>query len=161
MWRLEFAIDLHGQFVTLNWCIGNPWFLYQLLVATQWPIIENSIWKLLLKNKFVSYPARRRLNEFMRSSFLPKYQLGKIYRDFCPGSLLEGRAEISVIFGWYFGRNDDLINSFWIQLTFTIPLDLSTVCFISKFRFKWSITVETIIKLWVLFSWKMHKISRK
>ena len=28
------------------------------------------------------------------------------------GSLLEGRAEISVIFGWYFGRNDDLINSF-------------------------------------------------
>ena len=38
----------------------------------------------------------------------------KNYRDFCPGSLLEGRAEISVIFGWYFGRNDDLINSFWI-----------------------------------------------
>ena len=24
----------------------------------------------------------------------------KNYRDFCPGSLLEGRAEISVIFGW-------------------------------------------------------------
>ena len=36
----------------------------------------------------------------------------KNYRDFCPGSLLEGRAEISVIFGWYFGRNDDFINSF-------------------------------------------------
>jgi hypothetical protein len=36
----------------------------------------------------------------------------KKYRDFCPGSLLEGRAEISVIFGWHFGRNDDLINSF-------------------------------------------------
>ena len=31
-----------------------------------------------------------------------------------PGSLLDGRAEISVIFGWHFGRNDDLINSFWI-----------------------------------------------
>ena len=38
----------------------------------------------------------------------------KNYRDFCPGSLLEGSSEISVIFGWYFGRNDDLINSFWI-----------------------------------------------
>jgi hypothetical protein len=33
-------------------------------------------------------------------------------RDFCPGSVLEGRAEISAIFGWHFGRNDDLINSF-------------------------------------------------
>jgi hypothetical protein len=39
----------------------------------------------------------------MRSSFLPKS---------CPGSLLEGGAEISVIFGWDFGRNDDLIISF-------------------------------------------------
>jgi hypothetical protein len=38
----------------------------------------------------------------------------KNYRDLCPGSLLEGRVEISVIFGWDFGRNDDLINSFWI-----------------------------------------------
>ena len=26
---------------------------------------------------------------------------------------LEGRAKILVIFGWHFGRNDDLINSFW------------------------------------------------
>ena len=34
-------------------------------------------------------------------------------KDFCPGSLLEGRAEILQIFGWHFGRNDDLINSFW------------------------------------------------
>jgi hypothetical protein len=36
----------------------------------------------------------------------------KNYRDFCPASLLESMAEISVIFGWSFGRNDDLINSF-------------------------------------------------
>ena len=43
----------------------------------------------------------------------------KNYRDFCPGSLLEGRAEISVIFGWDFGRNDDLVNSFWIYVTFS------------------------------------------
>ena len=49
-------------------------------------------------------------NEFKRSSFLPKSQ-PKI-TDFCCISLLEGRAEISVIFGWDFGRNDDLINPF-------------------------------------------------
>ena len=38
----------------------------------------------------------------------------KNYRDFCLGSLLEGRAEISVSFGWGFGRNDELKNSYWI-----------------------------------------------
>ena len=38
----------------------------------------------------------------------------KNLKDFCPGSLLDDRAEIQVIFGWHFGRNDDLINSFWI-----------------------------------------------
>jgi len=38
----------------------------------------------------------------------------KNYRDFCTGSLLEGRAKISVIFGWDFRRNNDFINSFWI-----------------------------------------------
>ena len=32
------------------------------------------------------------------------------YQDFCPGSLLEGRAEILVIFGWHFGRSDDLFH---------------------------------------------------
>ena len=35
----------------------------------------------------------------------------KNYQDFCPGSLLEGRAEILVIFGWHFGRSDDLFHS--------------------------------------------------
>ena len=43
----------------------------------------------------------------------------KNYKDFCPVSLLKGRAEIIVIFGWHLRRNDDLINSFWIQLTFS------------------------------------------
>ena len=38
----------------------------------------------------------------------------KNLKDFYPGSLLEGRAETLVIFGWNFGRNGDLINSFWI-----------------------------------------------
>ena len=36
----------------------------------------------------------------------------KNLKDFCPECLLEGRVEISVIFGWDFGRNDDIINSF-------------------------------------------------
>ena len=43
----------------------------------------------------------------------PKIE-SKNYRNFYPESLLEGRAEISVIFGFNFGTNDDLINSFWI-----------------------------------------------
>ena len=38
----------------------------------------------------------------------------KNLKDFCPGCLLEGMAEILQIFGWHFGRNDDLKNSFWI-----------------------------------------------
>ena len=36
------------------------------------------------------------------------------FLDFCPGSLLVGRAEIWKFFGCNFGRNDDLINSLWI-----------------------------------------------
>ena len=42
----------------------------------------------------------------------------KSFKVFCPESLLEGGAEILKIFGWHFGGNDDIINSFWIQLTF-------------------------------------------
>ena len=58
---------------------------------------------------------KRQLNskwiyEVIVSSKIPT----KNYRDFCPGSLSEGRAEIWKKFGWHFGRNDDLINSFWI-----------------------------------------------
>ena len=33
----------------------------------------------------------------------PKFPT-KNYKDFCPGSLLEGRAEISLIFGWDLGE---------------------------------------------------------
>ena len=78
----------------------------------------------------------------MRSSFLPKckpkitrilpYQtnkdrstffwwfFGELGSFFGYDPCLFGRAEILVIFGWHFGRNDDLIDSFWIQLTFSI-----------------------------------------
>ena len=41
----------------------------------------------------------------------------KNYQDFCPGNLLEGRAEILKNFGWHFGRNDDLILKFILSLT--------------------------------------------
>ena len=49
----------------------------------------------------------------------------KNYQDFCPGSLLEGRAEILVIFGRHFGRNDDLI---LIHSEFNWPL-LTTIVY--------------------------------
>ena len=76
----------------------------------------------------------------MRSSFLPKwkrkitrisalpYKQGSFFwwffgecRQFFFGydPCLFGRAEILVILGLNFGRNDDLMNSFWIWLTFT------------------------------------------
>ena len=51
-------------------------------------------------------------NEFMKSSFLPKY-LPKIVKDFCPVVWHStGQKSIVTIFGSYFGRNDDFINSF-------------------------------------------------
>ena len=56
-------------------------------------------------------PSKGQLNselncEVIISSKIPT----KNYRDFCPRGILEGRAEFSVIFGWDFGRDDDLIN---------------------------------------------------
>ena len=39
----------------------------------------------------------------------------KNYKYFYQGSLLEGKEEIFVIFGLHFGRNDEIINSFWIN----------------------------------------------
>ena len=51
-------------------------------------------------------------SEFIYEVIVSFKMLTKNYRDFCPGSLLEGSAEISVMFGWDFGRNDDLINPF-------------------------------------------------
>ena len=78
-------------------------------------------------------------NEFMRSLFLPNanpklqgflpYHTNKdhsiffgdflvsVGRFFGYDPCLFFRAEIRVIFGLHFGRNDDLINSFWIELT--------------------------------------------
>ena len=38
----------------------------------------------------------------------------KKFPDICPGSLLDGRTDFWKIFGCHFGKNDDLIDSFWI-----------------------------------------------
>ena len=51
-------------------------------------------------------------NEFMKSSFLPKYEQ-KIVKISALCSEAHYRAEILTIFRSYFGRNDDFINSFW------------------------------------------------
>ena len=67
---------------------------------------KSWIWYIYPKSQLNS----KWIYEVIVSSKIPT----KNYRDFCPGSLLEGMAKISVIFGWDFGRNDDLINSFWI-----------------------------------------------
>ena len=52
--------------------------------------------------------------EWIYEVIISSKMLTENLKDFSPGSLLEGRAEILQIFGWYFGRNDDLMNSFWI-----------------------------------------------
>ena len=54
--------------------------------------------------------------EVIVSTKIPIEKLPKSLR-----SLLEGRAEILVIFSWHFGRNDDFINSFWIKLPLVGP----------------------------------------
>ena len=48
-------------------------------------------------------------SEWIYEAIVSPKMLTKNYQDFCPGSLLDGRAEILQIFGWHFGRNDDLM----------------------------------------------------
>ena len=117
-------------------------FLKILIVKIKWTVLKTrkeEIWLPVAKDQLKS----EWIYEVIVSSKIPT----KNYRDFWPGSLLEvsksrkqiiksqilpktpqfafeiywpleDRAKISVIFGWDFGRNDDLINSFWILLTF-------------------------------------------
>ena len=52
-------------------------------------------------------------NEFMISSLLPKYEPKIVFViAFLPCSVVQYRAEILTMFGSYFGRNDNFINSF-------------------------------------------------
>ena len=51
-------------------------------------------------------------NEFMKSSFLPKYEPNIVRISALNCATLYYRGEILSIFGSYFGRNDDFVNSF-------------------------------------------------
>ena len=78
-------------------------------------LTQGTVHKLRCQDFGFFWPPKGQLNsewiyEVIFSSKIPT----KNYRDFCPGSLLEGRAEISVILGWDFGRNNDHLKSFWI-----------------------------------------------
>ena len=55
---------------------------------------------------------------FFRSDFLQNPYFSK----------LPGQNQISVIFDWNFGRHDDLINSFWIYLTFMKVTFYNWIC---------------------------------
>ena len=52
----------------------------------------------------------------MKSLFL--HDINQKLQGFLPCSVAQYRAEIVAIFGSYFGRNDNFINSFWNLLTF-------------------------------------------
>ena len=56
----------------------------------------------------------------MKSSFLPEYEpnIVRISALCTVPYYTKYSAEILTIFGLYFGRNDDFINSFWNLLTF-------------------------------------------
>ena len=82
----------HGRFPLLKWI---------------WEFVQTS----LLSLRHPYRQCKGQLNsewiyEVIVSPKIPTHNL----KDFCPGSLLEGRAEILQIFGWHFGRNDNLIN---------------------------------------------------
>ena len=57
-------------------------------------------------------------NEFMKSSFLPKYEPNIVRISALNCATLQ--AEIHTVFGSYFGEKDDLINSFRNLLTFSM-----------------------------------------
>ena len=51
--------------------------------------------------------------------FLPKFEPNIVCKDFCPVTVPHYGAEILTIFGSYFGKNNNFINSFWKLLTFS------------------------------------------
>ena len=73
------------------------------------------------------------------------------------------RTKIWKIFGWDFGTNDDLINSFWIQLTFNIchtkTIHQKTSFYISLQKNLW---YHIFVIIWelgneIIFSWTKEK----
>ena len=86
---------------------------------SQLPQIYNGI-KFINKRKILSpnfkKPKGQLNSEWIYKVIVSPKMPTKKFSDF--GGLLEGRVEIWQTFGWHFWRNDDLINSFWIYLTF-------------------------------------------
>ena len=82
---------------------------------------ETAILHIVMMSKIGKKMSRLKVsqfqNEFMKSSFLPKYER-KITRISALCSEAHYRAEILTIFCSYFGRNNDFINSFCNLLTF-------------------------------------------
>ena len=61
----------------------------------------------------------------------------KITKIKCYDPCLYGRADILAIFGLHFWRNNDLINSFWIWLTFNSLTNLKEQFSLFRFRRLW------------------------
>ena len=76
------------------------------IVDTNWEITVCSLFQVqfLIENK--GQLNSQWIYEVIVSPNIPT----KFFKDFCHVSLLEDRAEILKIFGWNFGRNNDLIN---------------------------------------------------
>ena len=105
-------------------CWVVKWF-WSLSLVKKWPIWAEFyafrlgspylLWSLFLDR---SLNVSKFQNEFMNSSFLPKYERN-IVRISALYTVPHYRAEILTIFRSYFGRNDDFIISFWNLLTFS------------------------------------------
>ena len=100
--------------------------------------------------------ANQKLQEFLpyqtykdRSTFFGDF-LVSVGSFFGYDPCLFGRAEIWENFGWHFGRNDDLINSFWIQVTFRAFLQDSmslSGCQINPIDFNFHLKILEIWRL--------------
>ena len=78
----------------------NSEWIYEVIVSPQMPT--------------VNYPDFCPTKQTRVVAQKTAYTHQKITKNKCYDHGLFGRAEILVIFGLHFGRNDDLINLFWI-----------------------------------------------
>ena len=90
-----------------------------------------------LQNHVVVVKVSKFQNEFMKPSFLPKYEQKNIRISALTTPSLQV-AEILTIFCSYFGRNDGFINSFWNLLTFSSAQVLDQVLYEITFGFQFS-----------------------
>ena len=78
-------------------------------VDTKKAALLNIVWERIILDE--AHQIRNPLGKWCNKEVIvsPKMPT-KNYQDFFPVSLLEGRVEILVIFGWHFGRYDGPIN---------------------------------------------------